>query len=102
MNTTQYISFVHEVKRALGYDGVAWPGVNSVMETPVQEYTLEDKDISREISRMYWNAVYQDGKTNIPIEYLSGSLNSKQHAANNSKNINSVKAKIEQLKETGK
>ena len=62
-------SFVHEIKRALGFDEVSW-SYSSVMDALATVYILEDKDISREVSRAYWIAVYQDEKTNIPIDYL--------------------------------
>ena len=92
MGNGSYTRFVHEIKRALGFNEVAWAGVESVMETPVQDYTLEDKDIAREASRMYWNAVYS-GKTNIPIEYLAEDMSSKS----SSQPIKNVKARIDEL-----
>ena len=74
-NTTtgngNYVAFVHETKRALGFKGVGW---YSVMRVDAPAYTQEDKDISVDLSRPYWNAVYQDEKTYIPMEYLSESM----------------------------
>ena len=96
MGVGDYVIFVHEVKRALGFKEVAWPGVESVMEANPGDYTLEDKDISVDISRPYWNAVYQDGKTHIPMGYLAEDMNSKK---SNSSNVKDVKARIDELNE---
>lgn len=85
-----YVQFVHEIKRALGFDGVAWVGVNSVMETPVQEYTQEDKDIAQFVERPYWNAVYQENKTwidlNKIVEDMPGSKSLQSSKTSNSFN----------------
>jgi len=87
---TGYDSFVHEIKRALGFDEVAWVGVNSVMETPVQEYTQEDKDIAQFVERPYWNAVYQENKTwidlNKIVEDMPGSKSLQSSKTSNSFN----------------
>ena len=71
MGVGNYVTFVHEIKRALGYDGVGW---YSVMRADAPDYTLEDKDIAREVSAMYWNAVYQDEKTYMPIQYMQENM----------------------------
>lgn len=72
-----YYPFVHEIKRALGFSEVAWDDVDSVMETPVQDYTQEDKDIARFIERPYWNAVYQNNKTWINLNNIAEDMNLK-------------------------
>ncbi|RLD60258.1 MAG: hypothetical protein DRJ05_05000 [Bacteroidetes bacterium] len=78
-NTTLFggnpIVFVHEIKRALGFHEVAWAGTESVMETPVQNYSQEDKDIAQHFDRPYWNAVYKDNKTWIDANNLAEDLN---------------------------
>ena len=66
-----HYQFVHEIKRALGFHEVAW---TSVMQALVQNYTLEDKDIARNMERPYWNAVYKDNKTWIDLNYLEEDL----------------------------
>ncbi len=93
-----YNGFSHEIKRALGYDEVAWAGVDSVMEADAPDFTLEDKDIARMISGMYWNAVYT-GKTNIPMEYLAEDMSS---GKSNYQNTKDVKARIDELNEIAK
>jgi hypothetical protein len=70
MSTGNYNIFVHEIKRALGFQEVAWAGVESVMETPVQNYTLEDKDIAQFVERPYWNTIYQEEKTWIDLNNI--------------------------------
>lgn len=70
MSTGNYFKFVHEIKRALGFSEVAWVGVESVMETPVQNYTQEDKDIAQFVERPYWNSVYQENKTWIDLNKI--------------------------------
>lgn len=87
------MGFVHEIKRALGFDEVSW---YSVMRADGPDFTLEDKDIAREISRMYWNAIYQQEKTWIPMQYLSENMTSNKSGSSNVKN---VKARIDELKE---
>ena len=76
MGTGDYPGFVHEIKRALAYDGVAWT-VPSVMEATAPAYTQEDKDIARFVERPYWNAVYQDEKTWINLNKIAEDMNSK-------------------------
>ena len=70
MHPGSYVSFVHEIKRAIGLAEVGWPNAYSVMETPAQQYTLEDRHIG-EFEREYWNSVYQDEKTWIDLNYIS-------------------------------
>ena len=78
MSTSNYIVFVHEIKRAIGLLGVAWP---SVMQTPAVVYNEEDKSIAQ-FERSYWNSIYQDGKTWISLEfYLAENLGSKTQKA---------------------
>ena len=84
-----YVQFVHEIKRALGFDEVAWSGVESVMETPVQNYTQEDKDIAEFVERPYWNAVYQEEKTWIDLNNVAEDMNSKfSNSHNSNKDLN--------------
>ena len=71
MGVGDYVNFVHETFLALGYKGVGW---YSVMRIDSPDFTLEDKDIAREISAMYWNAVYQDEKTYIPIDKIQENM----------------------------
>jgi hypothetical protein len=92
MGTGNYVNFVHEIKRGLGFDEVAWPG-ESVMEAYPGDYTLEDKDIARDVSRHYWNAVYKDEKTYIPMEYLVADMYGKRP-----QKVKDVKARIDELK----
>jgi len=77
-----YYSFVHEIKRGLGYEEVAWAGVESVMETPVQNYTLEDKEIAEFVARPYEIALYDQGKTWIKLNNISEDMNSKSPNSN--------------------
>lgn len=87
MSTGNYFKFTHEIKRALGFDGVAWVGVESVMETPVQNYTQEDKDIAQFVERPYWNAVYNDNKTWIDLNKIVEEMpSSKSMQSNNTSN----------------
>ena len=67
-----YIVFVHEVKRALGFDGVAWgPDYDeSVMETPVENYSPEDISISKLVSTYYYDA-YRNNTHGVPLSYLT-------------------------------
>lgn len=90
MGTSQgYNSFTHEIKRALGFAEVAWIGVESVMETPVEDYTQEDKEIAEFVERPYWNAVYQENKTWLDLNRITEDMNSKSTNSNNSNtNIN--------------
>ncbi len=84
MGNGSYIRFVHEIKRALGFSEVAWVGVESVMETPVQNYTQEDKDIARFVERPYWNSVYQENKTWIDLNKIVEEMpSSKSMQSNN-------------------
>ena len=82
MGVGNYIRFVHEIKRALGFNGVAWAGVESVMETPVQNYIQEDKDIAEFVERPYWNALYHEEKTWIDLNKIVEDLNSKSPNSN--------------------
>lgn len=72
MGVGDYITFVHEIKRALGLHEVGW---NSVMNTNAIVYTQEDKDIAT-FNRTYWNSVYFDKKTNINLNYIVEDLSS--------------------------
>lgn len=86
MGVGNYFKFVHEIKRGIGFAEVAWAGVESVMETPVQNYTLEDKEIAEFVERPYWNAVYQEEKTWIKTDNISEDMNSKSPNSNVSNN----------------
>ena len=86
MGTGNYNGFVHEIKRALGYNEVSW---YSVMKADAPDYTTEDKDIAREISALYWQNVY-DGTTNIPIQYI-GDAPSKSNGPTKN-NLGKIKA----------
>jgi len=90
MGTGDYVNFVHEIKRGLGFDGVGW---YSVMRVDSPEYTQEDIDIAVDVSRHYWNAVYKDEKTYIPMEYLVADMYSKRP-----QKVKDVKARIDELK----
>ena len=87
MGIGSYIGFVHEIKRALGFDEVSW---YSVMQTPVQGYTQEDKDIAQFVERPYWNSVYQENKTwidlNKIVEEMPGSKSMQSSNTSNSYN----------------
>ena len=76
-------NFVHEIKRALGFDGVAW---YSVMRADAPAYTQEDKDIAKFVERPYWNAVYQEEKTWIDLNNIAEDMNSKSSNSNNTNN----------------
>lgn len=69
MGTGNYIGFVHEIKRALGIDGVSWP---SVMKTPATVYHQEDKNIGM-FEGQYWKDVY-DGMTNIDLNTITETI----------------------------
>lgn len=71
-NADSYIVFVHEVKQALGFQQVAWgPDYDeSVMETPVQNYSQEDIAISKLVSTYYYDA-YQNNTHGVPLSYLT-------------------------------
>ena len=90
MGTGDYVNFVHEIKRGLGFDGVGW---YSVMRVDSPEYTQEDIDIAVDVSRHYWNAVYKDEKTYIPMEYLVADMYGKRP-----QKVKDVKARIDELK----
>jgi len=62
-----YVPFVHEIKRALGFDGVGW---YSVMRADAPDYTQEDKDIAEFVERPYWNALYHEEKTWIDLNKI--------------------------------
>ncbi len=89
-NTTlspgNYVGFVHEIKQGIGLDQVAWPNAYSVMETPAQQYTQEDKDIG-EFERAYWNSVYQDEKTWIDLNYISDSFQTNRSSSSSQNNV---------------
>ena len=74
LNPISYEVFVHEIKRGVGYLEVSF---NSVMETPVQNYTLEDKEIAEFVARPYEIALYEQGKTWIKLDNISEDMNSK-------------------------
>ncbi len=93
MGVGDYVNFVHETFLALGYKGVGW---YSVMRIDSPDFTLEDKDIAREISAMYWNAVYQDEKTYMPIQYMQESMS--KSAGAKAKINGEVKQEINQYK----
>ncbi len=91
MSTGDLVNQIHEAKNAAGYNIVGW---FSVQRADSPDYTQEDTDISVDLSRPYWNAVYQDGKTHIPMEYLAEDMSSKS----SSQPIKNVKARIDELK----
>jgi hypothetical protein len=93
MGVGSYITFVHEIKRALGYNEVAW---YSVMKATAPDFTLEDKDIAREVSAMYWNAVYQDEKTYMPIQFMQENMSKSVGAK--AKASGEIKQEINQYK----
>ena len=74
-----YVSFVHEIKLASGYDIVGW---HSVMKATAPAYTDEDREIA-DISRMYWNSVYEESHTHIPINYIKENMPSRENANQN-------------------
>ncbi|MDZ7776077.1 MAG: carboxypeptidase-like regulatory domain-containing protein [Bacteroidales bacterium] len=82
MGVGNYITFVHEIKRALAIGEVAW---YSVMKATAPDYTQEDKDIAKDVLRPYWNkAVYQEEKTWIDLIKISEDMNSKSPNSNSS------------------
>ena len=71
MGVGDYVNFVHETFLGIGCNGVSW---YSVMRIDSPDFTLEDKDIMRDVSLDYWNAVYQDNKSYMPIQYMQESM----------------------------
>jgi hypothetical protein len=96
MGVGSYVTFVHEVKRALGFDGVGW---YSVMRNDAPDYTEEDKDIARDVSAKYWRATYIDGKTYIPLNYFQDDMSKSYSSTGNITPVKDVKARIDELKE---
>lgn len=77
MATSSYIVFVHEIKQGIGYRPCAWPDAQTVLEANPSAYTIEDKVIAEKVHRPYWNYVYQDSATWIPISNIAENINDK-------------------------
>lgn len=91
MSTGDDLAFKHEVKNGTGYDIVGW---YSIQRNDAPSYTLEDNIIAKVLSASYWNAVYQDEKTLMPMQYLSENITSKS----SNQPVKDVKARIDELK----
>ncbi len=76
MGLNDSISIYHEYKQALGNRQVSWANGESVLETPSQVYSIEDNAIAN-ISNTYWDYVYQDSATWIPIRNIVEDIDDK-------------------------